>query len=127
MSAILKAAATALCCGGFFFAQAMFFKALRAAQGRLDEPSVVQQPAARLFLGLPNAFFGMLFYGFLAAAIWFATGALWYVLAAAAFAAAATSLYLAYNLVFVTRMWCPYCWASHAINWLLLSLVMLSR
>jgi uncharacterized membrane protein len=33
--------------------------------------------------------------------------------------AAATSVYLAYSLLYVTKRACPYCWAGHVVNWLL--------
>ncbi len=100
----------------------MFRKAQLAEAGGLEEPSVVQQPAARLFAGLPNALFGIFYYLALGVFIWLAPQ-LCAVFVAAAALAALTSLYLAYSLLFRTRMPCQYCWTSHAVNWMLVLLV----
>ena len=98
----------------------MLAKTRRGEQGRLTEPSVVQTPRARLVGGIPNAAFGMVYYLLLAIGIWIA-GAPWQVgvRLAASLAATAMSIALAYSLVVVTRMPCPYCWTSHAVNALL--------
>jgi uncharacterized membrane protein len=102
----------------------MLRKSTLAEQGRLTEPSVVQTPRAKLFAGLPNAVFGILYYPAIAAVSWIAKSALplFFALGAVVFAAA-TSAYLAYSLIFVTRRSCPYCWTAHVANWGLLATV----
>jgi uncharacterized membrane protein len=97
----------------------MLLKSARASRGQLTEPSVVETSRARIF-GAPNAAIGIAYYVVLAAAVWLGHGR-WVALAvsAAVLLAAATSLYLAYSLLFVTRRACPYCWTGHVVNWLL--------
>ncbi len=116
----LRAIITVLCGVGLYASLFMLRKGLAAGRGLLTEPSVVQTPRARLLRGVPNALLGAVYYPALAVAIWFATSRLTLeVIAVPVLAAAATSLVLAYSLLFVTRMPCVYCWTSHAINWLL--------
>jgi uncharacterized membrane protein len=133
---ILRLGITLLCGIGLYVSLRMLRKTRLAERGEIDGPSVVKEPHARLFFGVPNALFGTCYYAFLIVATWIgpatATGASgrgltleWIVLACVT-AAAATSAYLAYSLLFVTRRACPYCWAAHAINGLLLALVPLS-
>jgi uncharacterized membrane protein len=101
----------------------MLRKSRLAERGSVDGPSVVKEPHARLFFGLPNAFFGSLYFPFVVIGVWFCPPGLhWFVIAVVA-AAAATSLFLAYSLLFITRRECPYCWTGHAVNGLLLVLV----
>ncbi|MDQ6930729.1 MAG: hypothetical protein M3126_08710 [Candidatus Eremiobacteraeota bacterium] len=100
----------------------MFRKTRLAATGALSEPSVVQQPAARLFLGVPNALLGAVYYTVVLVFIWGIPGGCVPLLVASALAAG-VSFYLAYSLLFVTRMPCKFCWTSHAINWLLVLLL----
>jgi uncharacterized membrane protein len=119
---MLNIIVTALCALGLYASVFMYRKAGLAKAGLLAEPSVVQQPAARLFGGLPNALFGILYYLALGTLVW-AGDALCAALLAASALAALTSFYLAYSLAFRTRMPCPFCWTSHAINWLLVLLV----
>jgi len=103
-------------------------KAARAARGELTEPSVVQRPAARAVGGVPNAWLGLVYYAALAAATPFlGHHAVWVAATAAAALAALMSLYLAYSLLFVTRMPCPYCWTSHVANWCLAALLLTAR
>lgn len=102
----------------------MLRKSLAARAGRLSEPSVVERPAAKLLFGVPNAALGMVYYLLLGILVWEASGAVRVALIVAAAAAAAVSARLAYSLLFVTRMPCVYCWASHTINWLLVLLVL---
>jgi uncharacterized membrane protein len=122
----LRVAITILCGVGLYAAIFMLNKGLRAARGELTEPSVVQTPRARVF-GPPNALFGTGYYILLAIGVWaawaFHVPGLLLVCVVAAAAAAALSLYLAYSLLFVTRMTCPYCWTSHVANWVLFGLV----
>ena len=99
----------------------MLRKTIRADRGLLIERSVVQSPNARLLGGAPNAAVGLAYYIALAIAVWFvATPALWWFAVAASALAAIVSAFLAYSLLFVTRMPCAYCWTSHTINWSLL-------
>ena|SRR5665213_1259620 len=121
----LRIAITVLCAAGFYVAVAMLRKSLMAERGELAGPSVVEEPHARLFFGTPNALWGTLYYPLLVGAAWFAPAAptlRWIAIAAVA-AAAATSLVLAYSLLFITKRECPYCWTSHVINGLLLFIV----
>ena len=96
----------------------MLRKGTAAARGELTERSVVQTPRARLFGGVPNALLGAAYYPGLAIAIWVARSHLvLLLLLVPVLAAAATSVALAYSLLFVTRMPCMYCWTSHVVNW----------
>ena len=114
---------TLLCAVGFYASVFMLRKTVRASKGELDEPSVVQTPRARLFAGLPNALFGGIYYAALALVAWFGSGLVLLAALAASLAAAATSVYLGYSLLYVTRRSCPYCWTAHGVNWLLAALV----
>lgn len=108
---------TVLCGVGLYASLFMLAKTRRAERGELTESSVVQTSRARLLGGIPNAAFGVAYYLLLGIAIWFARTPLeGGLLAIAALAAAVMSAVLAYSLLFVTRMPCPYCWTSHAIN-----------
>ena len=108
-----------LCAAGFYASAYMWRKSERAARGELTEPSVVQSRRARLLGGIPNAAFGLVYYPAVVLAV--AVGGRLPLLLAllASLAAAAMSIVLAYSLLFVTRRWCTFCWLSHAINWLL--------
>ncbi|HEX3672109.1 MAG TPA: vitamin K epoxide reductase family protein [Candidatus Cybelea sp.] len=119
---IVKGVITLLCGVGLYVSLFMLNKSRRAARGEIEGPSVVQTPRAHLF-GVPNSLVGALYYAAVGIAVWFVRGAGGeLVLLAAILAAAATSLYLAYSLLFVTRRGCPFCWTSHALNWALLLL-----
>lgn len=121
---IVSGVITVLCGVGLYASLFMLGKARLAERGLLPEPSVVQTPRARLFGGMPNALIGACYYPALAIATWLPLPqSLEIVVLAIVIAAAATSLYLAYSLLFVTRRSCPYCWTTHAINWLLVLLV----
>ena len=120
MIAVMEAVITLLCGVGLYASLFMLSKTRRAERGELTEPSVVTSPRARLYGGLPNALLGVAYYAALAVAVWFVrTPVIGIAIAAAAVCAAATSLVLAYSLLWVTRRPCPYCWTSHAINWAL--------
>ena len=108
---------TVLCGVGLYASVFMLAKTRRAERGGLPERSVVETPRARLLAGIPNAAFGLAYYLLLGAGIWLATQP-WQaaILCVAALLAAAMSAVLAYSLLFVTRMPCPYCWTSHAVN-----------
>lgn len=116
----LRAIITLLCGVGLYAALFMLGKTRRAERGELTEPSVVQTPQARLFAGVPNALLGSLYYPSLAVAVWLVRPGFWsYAVEGIVFLAAATSLILAFSLLFVTRRACPYCWTGHAVNWTL--------
>jgi uncharacterized membrane protein len=121
---VLKIVITLLSGVGLYASLFMLRKTKRAERGELTEPSVVQTPRARLFGNAPNAVIGMFYYCLLGAAVWVVPvpfGVLPLLLAA--LVAAATSLFLAYSLLFVTRMPCRYCWTSHITNWALFVLL----
>jgi uncharacterized membrane protein len=113
-----------LCAVGFYASVFMLRKSILAQRGELSESSVVQSPRARLFAGVPNALVGCLYYPAVGAVSWVTTATLplTVVLAATAFAAA-TSIYLAFSLLFITKRSCPYCWTAHAVNWALVATV----
>jgi uncharacterized membrane protein len=116
--------AAALAAGtGLYAAQHMYRKSRRAEKGELDEPSVVERPAARSLFGIPTAAFGIAYYGLQLSALPLYGSPLVRrgVLAASALALA-QSAYLMFSLLFVTRMPCPYCWTGHAVNVLLFAL-----
>lgn len=116
---------TVLCAVGFYASVFMLRKSVLARQGRLTEPSVVQTPRARLVAGMPNALIGIVYYAAMAAVSWSADRRALLAAVCAAAPAAATSLYLAYSLLFVTKRPCLYCFISHAVNVLLLALATL--
>jgi uncharacterized membrane protein len=119
---IVCAVITVLCGVGLYTSLFMLRKSILAARGELRGPSVVKSPRAQLF-GVPNSFLGSLYYAALALAVWFVHSRVAAaVLLVMVFFAAATSLVLAYSLLFITRRECPYCWTSHAVNWALLVL-----
>jgi len=114
----------ALCAIGIYVSVVMQGKALRAARGELDEPSVVTTSRARLMGGAPNSSIGIAYYVLMAvASFFFFIPGVRYAALVAAIAAAAMSVYLAYSLLFVTRMPCVNCWTGHVVNWLLLLIV----
>jgi uncharacterized membrane protein len=116
---VLRWIITVLCGVGLYASIFMLRKTSRADRGLLDERSVVQTPRARLFAGIPNAALGVVYYALAGIGVWSGSPVVADLLAAAALAAAATSVVLAYSLLFVTRMPCVYCWTSHAVNWIL--------
>lgn len=118
----IRAIITLLCGVGLYASLFMLNKGRRAARGEIKGPSVVKTPRAHLF-GVPNSLLGMLYYPALAVSVWFLQERIAVIaLLAVVLLAAATSLVLAYSLLFVTRRSCPYCWSSHAVNWALLLL-----
>lgn len=117
---LVRLVISVLCAVGFYASVFMLRKSVAAEQGRLAEPSIVQTPRAKLFAGLPNALFGAMYYPALVGAAWSAhSRAVLYAAIAACVLAAATSVYLAYSLLFVTKRSCPFCWTAHAVNWAL--------
>ncbi len=118
---VLRAIISLLCAVGLYASVFMLRKSIRAARGEIKEPTVVKTPRGKLFFGVPNSAFGVAFYVGVLLIVWLAFGGIWLYLAVAAAAlAAATSAYLAYSLLFVTRRECPFCWTSHSVNWSLL-------
>ena len=115
----------ALCVAGLSAAVLMQRKAMRYARGLETEPSGVQQPRARLLGGIPNSALGSAYYSALRFAAWWLQIPWVHGLALAASAlAAAVSVFLAYSLLFVTRMPCPICWSGHVLNWGLVVLLL---
>jgi len=85
--------------------------------------SVLETPRAKIF-GIPNSALGILIYsylildGFLPLPLWIGLILLT--------AAVGRSLFLAYSLIYVTKIPCPLCFTSHALN-LALFLIYLLR
>ena len=78
---------------------------------------VLETPRAKLF-GIPNSVYGIgiylyLIHLFLGMPLWWELGTFLTGIAVL------RSLYLAYSLLFVTRIPCPLCFTSHAINLIL--------
>jgi len=125
---IFRVTTLLLCALGLYVSAFMLRKTMRLARGGGSEPSVVQSPRARVAGGVPNALLGLFYYAALAlASLLWAVPGVWPLGVAAALGAAGFSAYLAYSLLFVTRMACAYCWTGHVVNWMLLALVLLSR
>ncbi len=97
---------------------------------RLEErtcASVIFTPSARVF-GPPNSLLGQVYYaGLLAGAMFGVLGDpwVWRLCIAASLATVALGAYLSYALLFVLRVPCPLCFASHGINVLLCGLLFL--
>jgi uncharacterized membrane protein len=124
---IVRAVVSLLCLLGLYVSSFMLRKLARGEQGLLAEPSVVMSPRAKAS-GLPNALIGLLYYGVLLALTPFLHVPLvWTIALAASAVAAAFSVYLAYSLLFVTRMPCAYCWTGHVVNWALLAVFAVGR
>lgn len=105
----------------------MLRKQIRGDHGELREASVVLTPRAKA-TGVPNSLLGLIFYvAILLLTPFLSSATVWVFALAASVLAAALSVYLAYSLLFVTRMPCAYCWAGHVINWLLLALLVVAR
>jgi len=116
----------AFCIVGLYVSIVMQRKAMLAREGALSEPSVVQTPRARVLGGVPNSSFGIAYYSLLAVAS-FALATPWVLNVAliAATLAALMSAYLAYSLLFVTKMPCVNCWTGHIVNWVLLAVLVM--
>lgn len=78
---------------------------------------VIETPRAKLF-GIPNSVYGILLYAYL---IFFFLGfpLPWFLGFVGAGLATLRSIYLAYSLLFVTKVPCPLCFTSHGINLIL--------
>ena len=123
---LLRIVITVLGGVGLYASLFMLGKTRKAELGLLEEPSVVQRPAARLYGGVPNALLGCIYYPALAIAVWLPLGHVvsLIVLSIVVFAAI-TSAVLAYSLLFITKRPCPYCWTAHAVNFMLLVMILL--
>jgi uncharacterized membrane protein len=120
-----KLALAAAAGAGLYVADHMQRKVRRARAGELDEPSIVERPAARAAFGVSNAAFGLAYYGALLAAVPLSDKPpVKRAMLAGSSLALAMSLYLMYSLAFRTRMPCPYCWTGHALNIVLFSLTL---
>jgi len=118
----------ALCAVGLYVSIYMQRKAMLARAGALTEASVVQTPRARVVGGVPNSLIGIGYYFFLATASFaLADPAVYIAALIASSLAAAMSLYLAYSLLFVTKMPCVNCWTGHIVNWALLIVLIVLR
>lgn len=86
---------------------------------------VLETPRAKLF-GIPNSVFGIGIYLYL---IFFFIGFPfpWGIAIVLTGAAVLRSIYLAYSLLFVTRIPCPLCFTSHGINLILFIYLWASR
>lgn len=116
----------ALCAVGLYVSIYMERKAVLARRGALTEASVVQTPRARVIGALPNSSVGIAYYLLLAiATFFFAVPGVYVAALVAAALAGVMSLYLAYSLLFVTRMPCVNCWTGHIVNWGLLVVLLI--
>jgi len=82
---------------------------------RLEEKScllVLDTPRAKIF-GIPNSAFGIGIYLYLMLDLFFFPPFLGFLLLAAALT---RSIYLAYSLIFITKIPCVLCFTSHAVN-----------
>ena len=86
---------------------------------------VIHTPRAKLF-GVPNSVYGIALYVYLLA---FFLGAPlpWWPAFVAAGLAVIRSFYLAYSLLFLTRVPCPLCFTTHIINTILFIYLWVSR
>lgn len=75
---------------------------------------VVHTPRAKL-LGIPNSVYGIFLYSYLI--LYFVGVPLpWWIALVGTGLAALRSVYLAYSLLFITRIACPLCFTTHLIN-----------
>lgn len=118
----------ALCAVGLYVSIFMQRKAMLARAGALVERSVVETPRARVIGGVPNSSFGIAYYALLAIAS-FAFAIPWVLDVAliASTLAALMSVYLAYSLLFITKMPCVNCWTGHIVNWALLAALLIAH
>jgi len=82
---------------------------------RLDEKSclnVLQTPRAKIF-GIPNSAFGILLYTYILLDLVLFSPVIGLIFVTLALV---RSFYLAYSLLFITKIPCPLCFTSHGIN-----------
>ena len=82
--------------------------------------TVLGTPRAKLF-GIPNSAFGIGIYAYLILNL--AIPFPWFIATAVLALAVLRSIYLAYSLIFVTKIPCPLCFTSHVINLILFLIV----
>ncbi len=82
--------------------------------------SVLGTPRAKLF-GIPNSAFGMALYAYLILNLFMPLPDS--IAATLLSIAVLRSIYLAYSLIYVTKIPCPLCFASHVINLILFLIV----
>lgn len=82
--------------------------------------TILDTPRAKLF-GYPNSLFGIFLYAYLILDLIFFPPEIALVLLALA---VLRSVYLAYSLIYVTKIPCPLCFTSHAINLILFLMVL---
>ena len=82
---------------------------------------IVDTPRAKIF-GIPNSVFGIGLYSYLILSIFVYLPPVIAILLLGF--AVIRSIYLAYSLIFVTKIPCPLCFTSHVINIILLLLVL---
>ena len=117
----MRFAVLALCAVGLYVSIYMQRKAMDSRNGTLTEASVVQTARARVVGGVPNSLIGICYYLTLAiVSFGLSTPAVYFPALIAVSLAAAMSVYLAYSLLFVTKMPCAYCWTGHVVIWALL-------
>ena len=78
--------------------------------------TVLDTPRAKLF-GIPNSAFGVGMYAYLILNLFIPFP--WMIALVFLFFAVLRSIYLAYSLIFVTKIPCPLCFTSHVINLIL--------
>lgn len=91
--------------------------------------AVVFTPSARV-LGPPNSLLGQVYYAALltgAVTGWLADPRLWPLYFGAGLATVALGVHLSYALLFVLRVPCPLCFASHGINAVICGFLLLLR
>jgi len=123
---LARTAVAALCLVGLYASSHMARKHERAARGELHERSVVTSPRASVGT-ISNARIGMAYYVLvLVLAPWLGQDntLVTTVSLIASALAALFSAWLAYSLLFVTRMPCVFCWTGHAVNWALFGLLL---
>jgi len=106
----------------------MLRKSQLDAEGRLEEPSVVQLPDAKLFFGIPNSAIGAGFYSLVIAGQTLPRGRVRerarLASTAVASCAAAVSAFLATRIV-QEKLDCSNCWTAHGVNAALVGLLAL--
>ena len=83
--------------------------------------TVLGTPRAKMF-GVPNSAFGIALYLYMILGLFFLFPK-WIALVAL-FLAVLRSIYLAYSLLFVTKIPCPLCFTTHVINLTLLLIIL---
>jgi len=80
--------------------------------------NVLGTPRAKIF-GIPNSAFGIAIYTYILLDLFWFPGIIGLILLGLALL---RSIYLAYSLIYVTKIPCPLCFTSHGINLILFSI-----